>query len=101
MWTVLFYRRLRRPEAGLGGRRSWSHEGGHLWRACNTSVERLVTFDINKVLTAIPGTKRIGGLARGTFEIDLRAQLYGELGLSRVENESRPLRRPSSPPRRA
>jgi iron complex outermembrane receptor protein len=43
--------------------------------------------DINKGLSAVPGTKRIGSLVRGTFDLTPRTQLYGELGLSRVETE--------------
>lgn len=43
--------------------------------------------DVNNVLSAIPGTTRIGTLFRGTFEATPNLQLYGEASLSRVETE--------------
>jgi len=41
--------------------------------------------DINKVLSALPGTERIGGLVRATFEINPRTQVYAEGALNRVK----------------
>jgi iron complex outermembrane receptor protein len=43
--------------------------------------------DINSVLTALPGTQRVGFLGRGTMELASGAELYGEVGLSRIETE--------------
>ncbi len=43
--------------------------------------------DINKVLSALPGTQRIGFMSRGTFEFSSTMQAYAELGFSRNETE--------------
>lgn len=43
--------------------------------------------DINKVLSALPGTQRIGFMSRGTFDFSSTTQAYFELGLSRNETE--------------
>jgi iron complex outermembrane receptor protein len=42
-------------------------------------------YDINSALSALPETQRIGFLGRGTFDVTSTLQLFGELGLSRVE----------------
>ncbi len=43
--------------------------------------------DINRVLSALPGTERIGFLSRATADFTPRVQGYVELGLSRNETE--------------
>ena len=43
--------------------------------------------DLNSTLSALPGTTRIGGLVRGTFDFTNTFQGFVELGLSRVETE--------------
>lgn len=43
--------------------------------------------DFNSVLTALPGTQRIGFLGRGTMELASGTELFAELGLSRIETE--------------
>ncbi len=42
--------------------------------------------DINRVLTALPETERIGFLSRATIDITPRFQAFGEVSLSRIES---------------
>lgn len=43
--------------------------------------------DINKALSALPGTERLGLLSRGTFDVTSALQLYAEVGWSKIETE--------------
>ena len=43
------------------------------------------TYDINGVISALPGTERFGFLGRGTVEISPTLQGYSEIGLSSVK----------------
>jgi len=42
-------------------------------------------YDINSALSALPETQRIGFLGRGTYDFSSTVQVFGEIGLSRVE----------------
>ncbi len=45
------------------------------------------TYDINGVVTALPGTERLGFLGRGTVEISPSLQGYAEIGASEVKTK--------------
>ena len=45
------------------------------------------TYDINGVVTALPGTERFGFLGRGTVEISPAIQGYAEIGASEVKTK--------------
>jgi iron complex outermembrane receptor protein len=55
--------------------------------ALNQPGNTWCAVDFNSVLSAIPGTERIGGLVRGTLEVNPRVQVYGEAGVSRIKTE--------------
>jgi iron complex outermembrane receptor protein len=43
-------------------------------------------YNINKALSALPESERIGFIGRGTFDLTPTMQAFGEFGYSRVEN---------------
>jgi iron complex outermembrane recepter protein len=43
-------------------------------------------YDVNKALSALPESERIGFLARGTFDLSSTTQIFAEAAYSRVEN---------------
>lgn len=53
----------------------------------NLPLNTWCATDVNSVLTALPGTQRVGFLGRGTYELSSQTELYAELGLSRIETE--------------
>lgn len=55
--------------------------------ALNLPGNTFCATDFNRVLTALPGTQRIGFLGRGTLDLSSDTQLYAELGLSRIETD--------------
>jgi iron complex outermembrane receptor protein len=56
-------------------------------QALNIPGNTWCVVDINKVLSALPGTERIGGLVRGTWELAPRTELYAEGALNRVKTD--------------
>jgi iron complex outermembrane receptor protein len=53
----------------------------------NTPTNTFCMFDVNKQISALPGTERLGFLGRGTFEFSATTSLYAELGLSKNKTE--------------
>lgn len=53
----------------------------------NTPTNTFCTFDVNKQISALPGTERLGFLGRGTFEFSATTSVYAELGLSKNKTE--------------
>ncbi len=45
------------------------------------------TFDYSKQFTALPGTKRISGISRATFDLSPTVTAYAEVGLARTDTE--------------
>ena len=56
--------------------------------ATNLPQNTWCLVDINKDISALPGTEREGFLGRATYNISSTTQLWGEVGLSRVETHS-------------
>ena len=56
-----------------------------LLNARAAATNTFCTYDINGVISALPGTERFGFLGRGTAEISPTMQAYSEVGLSSVK----------------
>ena len=56
-----------------------------LLNARAAATNTFCTYDINGVISALPGTERFGFLGRGTVEISPTLQGYSEVGLSSVK----------------
>ena len=54
-------------------------------QATNLPGNSWCAYDINSAISALPETQRIGFLGRGTYDFSSTVQLFGEVGLSRVE----------------
>ncbi len=57
-----------------------------LLNARAAATNTFCTYDINKAVTALPETERLGGLVRGTLEISPSLQGFAELGISQVKS---------------
>lgn len=69
----------------LSGNQSAANIAALTARAAATNT--FCTYDANGLITAMPGTERVGFLTRGTMEISPTMQAYGELGLSQVKTK--------------
>ena len=68
----------------LSGNQSAANIATLTARAAATNT--FCTYDINKFISALPGTERLGFLGRGTLEISPTLQGYAEVGASSVKS---------------